>query len=160
MLKLWDQLLINAQAVVFLQLVVSVPAVMPVRTATVALLCRVLLLAVGFLLQLLAAGQVHGDLCRAQPVQDVWVELVGKFSSHFDDLTSAAVVSQSSGHLLIGHGLAVAFALAPTLGQLLLVLGDEVESATAAVRPLDRVPHVGVVQSFMEIFIQSELLTT
>ncbi len=70
-------------------------------------------------------------------MQDVWVELVRKLASHFHDLTSAAVVSQSSRHLLIGHGLAVAFALAPALSQFFLVLGDEVESAIAAVCPLD-----------------------
>lgn len=90
----------------------------------ILLLCRV-------------ARQVHGHLCRAEPVQDVWVELVSEFAAHFYDLTGAAVVSQSPCHLLIGHGLAVALALAPALGQLLLVLGDEVEDAAAAVCPLD-----------------------
>lgn len=84
-----------------------------------------------------AAGQVHGRLRRAEPVQDVWVELVSEFAAHLDDLTGAAVVSQSSRHLLIGHGLAVALALAPALSQLLLVLGDEVEGAAAVVGPLD-----------------------
>lgn len=83
------------------------------------------------------AGQVQGHLSGAKPVQDVWVKLVGEFAAHFDDLPSAAVVSQSSCHLLIGHGLAVAFALTPALCQLLLVLGNEVEGAIAAVRPLD-----------------------
>lgn len=70
-------------------------------------------------------------------MQDVWVELVSKFAAYFDDLTGAAVVSQSSCHLLIGHGLTVALALAPALSQLLFVLGDEVEGAVAAVCPLD-----------------------
>lgn len=93
-------------------------------------------------------------------MQDIWVELVREFAAHFEDLAGAAVVPQSSGHLLIGHGLAVALALTPALGQLLLVLGDEVEGATPAVRPLDGVAHVGVVQSLMEVFIKSELLTT
>lgn len=100
----------------------------------VALFSRVLLLGVD-LLWCRVAGQVH--LSRAQPVQDVCVELVSEFTPHFPDLTGAAVVSQSSRHLLIGHGLAVALALAPALGQLLLVLGDEVEGAAAAVSPLD-----------------------
>lgn len=80
---------------------------------------------------------MHGHLCRAEPVQDVWVELVGEFAAHLDDLTGAAVVSQGSCHLLIGHGLAVALALAPALSQLLFVLGDEVEGAASAVCPLD-----------------------
>lgn len=78
-----------------------------------------------------------GRLRGAEPVQDVWVELISEFAAHLDDLTSAAVVSQSSRHLLIGHGLAVALALAPALSQLLLVLGDEVEGAAAVVCPLD-----------------------
>ena len=93
-------------------------------------------------------------------MQDLGVELVRELAAHLEDLARAAVVPQSSGHLLIGHGLAVALALAPALGQLLLVLGDEVEGAAAAVRPLDGVDHVGVVQSLVEVFIQSELLTT
>lgn len=92
-------------------------------------------------------------------MQDVWVELVGQLAPHFHDLPGAAVVPQSSCHLLIGHGLAVALALAPALGQLLFVLGDEVEGAAAAVCPLDRVTHVGVIQSLMEVFVKSELLT-
>lgn len=70
-------------------------------------------------------------------MQDVRVELVCELASHFHDLAGAAVVSQGPCHLLVGHGLAVALALAPALGQLLLVLGDEVEGAAAAVRPLD-----------------------
>ena len=70
-------------------------------------------------------------------MQDVWVELIREFAAHLDDLPGAAVVSQRPGHLLIGHGLAVALALAPALGQLLLVLGDEVERAAAVIRPLD-----------------------
>lgn len=93
-------------------------------------------------------------------MQDVRVELVGEFASDLYDLTGAAVVPQSSGHLLIGHGLPVALALAPALGQLLLVLGDEVENATATVCPLDRVAHVGVIQSFMEVLVEPELLPT
>lgn len=104
--------------------------------AAVALFECVLLLGADFLL-CRVAGQVHGHLSGAEPVQDVWVELVGEFAAHFDDLSGAAVVSQSSCHLLISHGLAVAFSLAPALCQLLLVLGDEVEGAVAAVGPLD-----------------------
>lgn len=150
----------GGQVIVLLQLVVSVPAV-PVRRcrAAVALFSQVLLPGVDLLL-CGVAGQVHGHLCGAEPVQDVWVELISEFAAHFHDLTGAAVVSQSSCHLLIGHGLAVALALAPALGQLLLVLGDEVEGATAAICPLDWVAHVGVIQSLMEVFIKSELLTT
>lgn len=118
-------------------LIVSVPAV-PVRRrrAAVALLGRIVLLGVGLLLWRVT-GQVHGHVCRAEPVQDVWVKLVGEFAADFDDLPSTAVVSQSSCHFLIGHSLAVALTLAPALGQLLLVFGDEVEGAAAAVRPLD-----------------------
>lgn len=134
----------------------SVPAV-PVHRcrAAVALFSRVLLPGVDLLL-----CRVAGHLCRTELVQDVWVELVSQLASHFPDLAGAAVVPQSSCHLLIGHGLAVALALAPALGQLLLVLGDEVEGAAAAVCPLDRVAHVRVIQSLMEVFIKSELLTT
>lgn len=115
----------------------SIPA-LPVRgfRAAVAPLSRVLLQGVGLLLRG-AAGQVHGSLCRAEPVQDVWIELVGEFAPHLDNLTCATVVPQGSCHLLICHGLAVALALTPTLSQLLLVLGDKVKGAAAAVRPLD-----------------------
>lgn len=102
------------------------------------------------------AGHVH----RAEPVQDVWVKLVRQFAPHFHDLSRAAIVPQSPCHLLVGHGLAVALALAPALGQLLLVLGDKVEGAAAAVCPLDGVAHVGIIQSLMEVFIKSELLAT
>lgn len=119
-----------------------VPAV-PVHRCrpAVALFSRdLLLLGVDLLLQ-----GVGGGLRGAEPVQDVWVELVSQFAPHFHDLTGAAVVPQGSCHLLIGHGLSIALALAPTLGQLLLVLGDKVEGAAAAVGPLDRVAHVGVV---------------
>lgn len=151
----------GGQVVVFLHLVVSIPAVPVCRCrAAVALFSRVLLLPGVDLLLCRMAGQVHGHLCRAEPVQDVWVELVGEFAPHFHDLTGAAVVSQSSCHLLIGHGLAVALALAPALGQLLFVLGDEVEGAAATVCPLDWVAHVGVIQRLVEVFIKSELLTT
>lgn len=61
---------------------------------------------------------------------------------------------------MIGHGLAVALPLAPALGQPFLVLGDKVEGAVATVCPLDRVPHVGVIQGLMEVFVKPELLTT
>lgn len=144
--------------VLFLQLVVSVPAV-PVhrRRAAVALLgLRLLLPALDLLLCRVAAGHLR----RAELVQDVRAELVGQLAPHFPDLAGAAVVPQGSGHLLIGHGLAVALALAPALGQLLLVLGDEVEGAAAAVRPLDGVAHVGVVQGLVEVLVKSELLST
>lgn len=112
----------------------------------------------GFILRRLAL-QVHGYLCRAKPVQDVWVELVGELAADFDDLAGATVVPQSSCHLLVGHGFAVSLALAPALSQLFLVLGDEVEDATAAVCPLYGVAHTGVIQGFMEVLVQPELLT-
>lgn len=67
-------------------------------------------------------GQVSVHLCGAQPVQDVWVELVGELAADLDYLTGAAIVSQGPGHLLISHGLAVTFALPPALSQFLLVL--------------------------------------
>lgn len=144
--------------VLFLQLVVSVPAV-PVhrRRAAVALFGLGLLLPA---LDLLLCRVAGGHLRRAELVQDVRAELVGQLASHFPDLAGAAVVPQGSGHLLVGHGLAVALALAPALGQLLLVLGDEVEGAAAAVRPLDGVAHVGVVQGLVEVLVKSELLST
>lgn len=133
---------------------------MPVRhRPRVALLGRAFLPTVGVVLRRRAL-QVHGYLRRAEPVQDVRVELVGELAAHFDDLASAAVVPQGSCHLLVGHGFAVALALAPALSQLLFVLGDEVERAAAAVRPLYRVAHAGVVQGFMEILVQPELLTS
>lgn len=132
----------------------SVPAVQVRGGAEVALFSLVLVLLAPDLLQ------VQRDVRGAQFVQDVWAELVGEFTSHFPDLTRAAVVPQSSRHFLIGHGLAVALTLSPALGQLLLVLGDEVECAAAAVCPLDRVTQVGVVQSFVEVFVKSELLTS
>lgn len=117
----------------FLQLVVSIPSV-PVHRcrAAVALLSRGLLLGVDLLL-----SRVVGHLCRAEPVQDVGVKLVGQLAPDFHDLASSTVVPQSSCHLLIGHGLAVALSLAPAFSELLLVLGDEVECASAAVCPLD-----------------------
>lgn len=133
--------------------------VVPVSGCLSVVFHRVLLLAAGLLLGGVAR-QVQGRLHRAQPVQDVGVELVRQLAAHFDDFPSATVVSQSPRHLLIGHGLAVAFALAPALCQLLLVLGNEVEGATAAVRPLDGVTHVGVIQSFVEVLVQPELLAT
>lgn len=120
-----------------MRLVVRIPAVPVYRCGAVVALFRwVVLLGVGLLLWRVA-GQVHGHVCRAEPVQDVWVKLVGEFAADFDDLTGAAVVPQSSGHLLVCHGLAVALALAPALSQLLLVFGDKVEGATATVCPLD-----------------------
>lgn len=93
-------------------------------------------------------------------MQNVWVELVGELATNFDDLPGAAVVPQSSSHLLVGHGLSVSLALAPALSQLFLVLGDEVESAAAAVCPLYGVAHAGVIQGFMEVLVQPELLTS
>lgn len=144
--------------VLVLQLVVSVPAV-PVRHrgAAVVLLSLRLRPAVGLLLcDRVAGGRRRG----AQLVQDVGAELVGQLASDLPDLAGAAVVAQGSGHLLVGHCLAVALALAPALGQLLLVLGDEVEGAAAAVRPLDGVAHVGVVQGLVEVLVEPELLST
>lgn len=137
----------------------SVPAG-PVRArrTAVALLGRVLL---GLDLRWCrVAGQVHGGLRGAELVQDVRVELVGELAAHFDYFACAAVVSQSSRHLLVSHGLAVALTLSPALSQLLFIFGDKVESSAAAVRPLDRVAHAGVVQGLMEVFIKSELFTT
>lgn len=144
--------------VLVLQLVVSVPAV-PVqwRSATIVLIGLHLRPAQ----RLLLGGRVAGGGWHcAQLVQDVGAELVGELASDLPDLAGAAVVAQGSSHLLVGHGLAVALALAPALGQLLLVLGDEVEGATAAVRPLDGVAHVGVVKSLMEVLVKPELLST
>lgn len=139
----------GCQVVVLLKGVVSVPAV-PVRhgRAAVALFGLVLLLDAGVLLRGVA-GQVHGDVGGAEPLQNHRVELVGELASHFHDLAGAAVVSQGPRHLLVGHGLSVALAPAPALRQLLLVLGDEVEDTAATVRPLDGVAHVGVIQGFM-----------
>lgn len=123
----------GGQVMALLQLVVSIPSV-PVHRcrAAVALFSRGLLLGVDLL-----CCRVAGHLYRAEPVQDVGVKLIGQLASNFHDLTSSTVVPQSSCHLLIGHGLAVAFSLAPAFSELLLVLGDEVECASAAVCPLD-----------------------
>lgn len=54
-------------------------------------------------------------VARAQPLQDQGVELVGELAADLDDLSSAAVVPQGARHLLVGHGFAVALALAPAL---------------------------------------------
>lgn len=139
-----------------LDLVVSVPAA-PVgrHRLAIALLAEVLIL-----LLLPGVEPLLAPQCGAQLVEDIWVELVGQLASDLYNLAGAAVVPQRPRHLLIGHGLAVALPLAPTLGQLLLVLGDEVEGAIAAVGPLDRVHHVGVIQGLVEVFIKPELLTT
>lgn len=95
-----------------------------------------------------------------KPLDDRRVELVGEFAAHLYDFARSAVVAQRPCHLLIGHGLAVALALAPALGQLLFVLGDEVEGAAATVRPLDGVSHVGIAQSLMQVLIKTQLLAT
>lgn len=144
--------------VLVLQLVVSVPAV-PVQRhrAAVALIGLHLRPNVALLRDVRVAGERWH--C-AELVQDVRAELVGQLASDLPDLTGAAVVAQSSGHLLVGHGLAVALALAPALGQLLLVFGDEVEGAAAGVRPLDGVAHVGVVKGLVEVLVKPELLST
>lgn len=147
----------GVQVKLFLDLVVSVPAA-PVRRQRLAivLLAEVLILLLPGVETLLATA----PQCGAQLVEDIWVELVGQLASDLHDLAGAAVVPQRPRHLLIGHGLAVALPLAPAFGQLLLVLGDEVEGAVAAVGPLDRVHHVGVIQGLVEVFIKPELLTT
>lgn len=156
----------GVQLMLFLHLVVSVPAVPVRRRLRVALLSEVRLrlrLRLRRRRRRLLCPSVEtmlAHLCGGQFVEDVWVKLVGQFASNFYDLAGAAVVPQSPRHLLIGHDLAVALPLAPALGQPFLVLGDKVEGATAAVCPLDRVPHVGVIQSLMEVFIKPELLTT
>lgn len=145
----------GVQVILFLHLVGSIPTA-PVhrRGLAVALLAEVLL-------QLLPGVEpLVPPLRGAQLLEDVGVELVGQLASDLHDLAGAAVVPQSSRHLLIGHGLAVALPLAPALGQLLLVLGDELEGAIPTVGPLDCVHHVGVVQGLVEVFIKSELLTT
>lgn len=147
----------GVQVILFLHLVGSVPTA-PVhrRGLAVALLAEVLLQ----LLLLPGVEPLVPPLRGAQLLEDVGVELVGQLASDLHDLAGAAVVPQSPRHLLIGHGLAVALPLAPALGQLLLVLGDELEGAIPAVGPLDCVHHVGVVQGLVEVFIKSELLTT
>ena len=106
-------------------------------------------------------GPQRGPLVRpAQPLEDGRVELVGEFAADLDDLAAAAVVAQGARHLLVGHGLAVALALAPALGQPLLVLGDEVEGAVGRVGPLDGVGHGGVAQRFVQVLVQTQLLAT
>ena len=92
-----------------------------------------------------------GHKVGAEPLQDDGVELVGELAADLGDLAGAAVVAESARHLLVGHGLAVALAPAPALGQLLFVLGHEVEGAGTAVRPLDGVHHVGVMQGLVKI---------
>ena len=141
----------------FLQRVVPIPAV-PIRPIRRGLPRRSLGSArpggVG-------GGPQLGPLVyTAQPLEDGRVELVGEFAAHLDDLAAAAVVAQGASHLLVGHGLAVALALAPALGQPLLVLGDEVEGAVGRVGPLDGVGHGRVAQRLVQVLVQTQLLAT
>lgn len=57
-----------------------------------------------------------------KPPERSLVKLIREFALDFTDLSSARVVTQSACHLLVGHGFAVALALAPHLGELLFVL--------------------------------------
>lgn len=78
------------------------------------------------------------------PPQDVAAELVREFLLDLFDLAGLAVVAQGSGHLLVGHFLAVALLLAPAVGECLLVFGGELKDASLSVHPPDAVPHVTV----------------
>lgn len=85
----------GVQVILFLHLVVSIPAV-PVRQRglRVALLSEILLWLL-LLLQLLLRLSVEpmlAHLCGGQLVEDIWVKLVGQFASDFHDLAGAAVV--------------------------------------------------------------------
>ncbi|KAG9345667.1 hypothetical protein JZ751_008811 [Albula glossodonta] len=127
----------------------SIP-VMPVRRtcAVVALVGRDVLVEHG-----LPWGVAR---CMVQPLQDQRVELVGELAADLHYLPCPAVVAQCTCHLLVGHGLAVALARTPALSQLLLVLGDKVEGAAAAVSPLDGVGHIGVMQSLVQVNIKQQ----
>lgn len=83
----------GVQVILFLHLVVSVPAV-PVRQRglRVALLSEILLWLLLLLLLRLSVEPMLAHLCGGQLVEDIWVKLVGQFASDFHDLAGAAVV--------------------------------------------------------------------
>lgn len=108
---------------------------------------------------LLVSERVGGGRLRSQSLQQLGIEAVGELPADFDDLTGAAVVPQGPGHLLVGHGFAVALPPAPHLGHLLLVLGDELEDPALPVHPLDTVGHLRVTQGFAQELVQAKPLS-
>lgn len=73
--------------------------------------------------------------------QCLLIKPVGELPFHLVNFTGAGVVSQCSGHLLVGHGFAVSLSTTPQLRQALLVLGGELESARSGLDPPDAAPH-------------------
>lgn len=104
-----------------------------------------------------SVGRV-APLGQAPAAQHLPAELVGELLLDLLDLARLAVVAQRSGHLLVGHLLAVALLDAPAVRQRLLVLGRELERALVLVHPPDAVLHVAAAQQVQQELVQADLL--
>lgn len=94
----------------------------------------------------------------AEVVQHLLAELVGELLLHLFDLSSFPIVSQSSGHFLVGHLFAVSFLFAPVSRQDFFVFGGELEDALVLVHPPDAVVHVALSEKVQEELVQTNFL--
>lgn len=90
--------------------------------------------------------------------QHLIAELIRQLLLDLLHLSCFAVVTQSSGHFLIGHFFAVPLLDAPAVREDLFVFGGELERALVPVHPPDTVLHVAVSQQVQEKLEQADLL--